>query len=412
MKKIVKQQKLITEKVLNSLPSTFKEAAGILKHPYISPGGPYSTQLWDWDSYWVAYAALKAADKFELQEFKKEAGKYALGSLLNYFDHQGQDGSIPILLDPTDADWFDSKKSPDNNMAKPFIGQFALLLWENGLFPLDQLKESFYNISHFHECYENRYKDDKTGLFFWANDLGIGVDDDPAAWGRPVKSCASIFLNSFLYKDFLAAAVLADAIRRPDMAETYRQKSEALAESIRKYCYDKREKAYFSVDIQCRQNIYHHRCYGRLNSKLTPFWNCLQLKILSWNSLLPFWAGIGSADEMDAFVKENLVPGRLLSDYGVRSLSKDEPMYAPEVARGNPSNWLGGIWIIANFIAMETMKQYGFDKQAESIIDGNIKLLAEDLQANGCFHEYYSPETGLPVCGDNFLSWNALAVLY
>lgn len=408
----IERQKMITEKILAFLPTTFKEARGVLKHPYISPGGPYSTQLWDWDSYWVAYAIFKIAEKYNLADFKVNAGKFALGSLYNFFDQQGEDGSIPIMSDPADDDWFDCKKSPDNNMAKPFLGQFALLLWENGVFPRDELREKFYHISRFHECYENRYLDAKTGLYFWATDLAIGVDDDPATWGRPVKSCCSIFLNSFLYKDFLAAAVLADAIRRPDMAEFYRHKTAKLSENIRKYCYDKREKAYFSVDIQCKQNIYQHRVYGRLNGKLTPFWNCLQLKILSWTSILPLWAGIGTADEMADFVKENLVAGRLLCQYGIRSLSKDEPMYAPEVERGNPSNWLGGLWTITNFIAIETLRQYKFDQLAEEVIEGQIKMLADDLEKNGYFHEYYSPETGLPVCGENFLSWTALAVIY
>ena len=406
------RQELITEKILTLLPTTFKESQGVLRHPYISPGGPYSTQLWDWDSYWVAYAALKIAGKMRLPDLKRQVETYALGSLRNFFDHQGQDGSLPIMSDPTDADWFDSLKSPDNNMAKPFFGQFALLLWENGAYPVAELREEFYHISRFHECYENRYLDRKTGLFFWATDLGIGVDDDPAAWGRPTKSCASIFLNTFLHLDYLAAAVLADAIRRPDMAESYRLKAARLSEAVRKYCYDPREKAYFSVDIQCRQNIYQHRVYGRLNGKLTPFWHCLRLKVLSWTSLLPFWAGIGTTEEMACFVKEHLVADRLLSAFGVRSLSADEPMYAPEVDRGNPSNWLGGLWVVANFIAVETLRRHGFDRLADEVSGGQLKMLADDLARHGYFHEYYSPETGLPVCGENFLSWTALAALY
>lgn len=406
------KKQLLVDKILAFLPTTFKEPEGVLSHPYISPGGPYSTQLWDWDSYWVCYAIFKIAAKYGASGLRAQAMKYAQGSLFNFLDHQGNDGSIPILMDPTDDDWFDSRKSADNNMAKPFIAQFALLLWENGCFPRESLSERFYQISFFHECYEQRYYDNKTGLFFWANDVAIGVDDDPAVWGRPVKSCASIFLNSFLYQEFVCAAKLADEIRRSDMAEQYRKKARDLSASIHKYCYDKREKSFFSVDIQCQQNIIMHRYYGRLNAKLTPFWNCLPLKILSWNCLLPFWVGIGTAEEMADFVKDNLVADRLLSQYGVRSLSRDEPMYSPEIARGNPSNWLGGLWVIANFIAVETLRKFKFDTLADEVIAGQMKILTDDLEANGYFHEYYSPESGLPVCGDNFVSWTSLAALY
>jgi putative isomerase len=389
MNELREKQELITKKVLE-FSTTFKAPEGVLKHHYIFPGDPYSTQLWDWDSYWVVYATLKLAEKLQLKNLREDAGKYAMGLLLNFFDHQGKDGSIPILLDSGDADWFDSTKPPDNNMAKPFIGQFALLLWENGIFPLNELKEKFYHISFFHESYEKRYKYFKTGLFFGANDLGLGIDDDSCTWGRPNKSWASIFFNCFLYKDLLATATLAKAIRRPDIATEYRNKTDEFANSIRKYCYDKREKVYFSVDTQCRQNIYQHRYYRRFNAKLAPFGNCLQLKVLSWTSILPFWTGIGSNEEMTDFVKENMIPEHLLSKYGVRSLSKDEAMYAPEVACGNPSNWLGGLWTIANFISIKTLKAHGFDILAKEIIAGQIKILADDLKSNGYFHEYHS----------------------
>ena len=149
-----------------------------------------------------------------------------------------------------------------------------------------------------------------------------------------------------------------------------------------------------------------------LNFKLDPFWRVLKLKILSWNSMLPFWAGIGTQAQLDAFVKENLVGERLLSPFGLRSLSADEAMYAPEVARGNPSNWLGPIWVIANYIAWDTLRQRGHGEMADRVADAIVNLLADDLRTAGCFHEYYSPETGRPVATPGFISWNALAALF
>ena len=86
-------------------------------------------------------------------------------------------------------------------------------------------------------------------------------------------------------------------------------------------------------------------------------------------------------------------------------------MYAPEVARGNPSNWLGPVWIVANYIGWETLGDRGYGELAGSLADAVIGLLAGDLRRTGMFHEYYSPETGLGVCGPHFMSWNALAAL-
>ena len=66
------------------------------------------------------------------------------------------------------------------------------------------------------------------------------MDDDPATWGRPEKSCASLFLNVFLHQDLLAAAELSDFVGRPDYARECREKAGNLAAAIQKHCWDER----------------------------------------------------------------------------------------------------------------------------------------------------------------------------
>ncbi|MBN2641416.1 MAG: hypothetical protein JXR78_07180 [Victivallales bacterium] len=408
---IEKKALKISDYVLGTAGDILKEPAGLLKHPYISPGGVYSDNLWDWDSYWTLLALLETASERNKTNVIEQVRPYAKGVFLNFLEHQGIDGSLPILITPKDDDPFDCKSSPDNNMAKPFIAQLGILLLKHNILDEADLKERIYQVREFHQCYERRYTHKESGLLVWAKDWGIGVDDDPATWGRPEKSCGSLFLNVFYYKDILAAAELCDAVSRPDYAAEYRSKAETLAGAIQKYCWDEREKAFFSVDVQCHANITQHRVWGKLNNKLDAFWHVLKLKVLSWNSILPLWAGIATQEQAEAFVKENLVAGRLMSNYGVRSLSADEAMYAPEVARGNPSNWLGPIWIIVNYLTWETMQNYGCSKHAEKIATDTLDLLTDDLDKNGCFHEYYSPESGRPVATPGFISWNALASL-
>lgn len=401
----------ISDYVLDSVQDILKEPSGILKHPYISPGGVYSDNLWDWDSYWTLLALLETAAAKNNAEIIEQITPYAKGVFLNFLEHQGDDGSLPILITPNYEDLFDCKCSPDNNMAKPFIGQLGVLLLKHNIMDKADMTESIYKVREFHQCYEKRYTHKETGLLFWAKDWAIGVDDDPAAWGRPNKSCASLFLNVFFYKDMLAAAELAELTSRPDYANEYREKAAKLAAAIQKYCWDEREKSFFSVDVQCHANVSPHRVLGKLNNKLDTFWHVLKLKILSWNSLLPLWAGIATKQQAAGFVRENMVSNLLLSDYGVRSISADESMYAPEVARGNPSNWLGPIWVIVNYLSWEALRNYGHFDLADKIASDLLNMLRNDLDKNGCFHEYYSPETGRPIVTPGFISWNALACI-
>ncbi len=407
---MLKKRNGVHQIILESHSSWLKPPKGCLKHPYISPAGPYGNDLWDWDSYWTLYGLLEINEA----EVKEQIAPFAKGAFFNILEHQGKDGSLPIMICPENGDAFGSTESPDQNMAKPFIAQLAALLLKHGVMSEQEFisSDAIYSIKAYHDCFDRRYLHRDTGLYYWATDLGLGVDDDPTAWGRPVKSCASVFLNSFLYKDMLAAAELSLMAGRPDYRAEYLERTAKLAASIQKYCWDNRESAFFSVDIQCRQNLYPHRIWKTLNNKLYPFWHCLQLKVLSWSTILPLWVGIATQEQADKLIAEHFTEERLMSNYGLRALSKDEPMYAPEVIRGNPSNWLGPIWILVNYIAYETLHKYGHEAQAELLAEKILKMLEDDLEKNGSLHEYYSPETGEPVASPNFMSWNTLAGLF
>ena len=409
MNRKMNNYQLLLEAAVKHTPEMFHEPAGCLKHPFLAPGGPYSKTLWDWDSFWAATALLGIAEITGDRQFQEKVLYYAAGSLSNLFDHQAYDGSIPILLSDTAPDWFDSTKNPANNMAKPMLGQFCLLLDKYNYLKAD---ECLAKLEKFYTCYRQRYLDDQTGLYLWANDIAIGVDDDPATWGRPPFSSASIFLNSFLYEDLKSAAQLAQKYRNKKRHEYFKQSADALKDALQKYCRDDKDGLYYSVDIQCRQNLSSNRHFGTLNKNLQPFWKCLPLKVASWSSFIPLWSELPNSEFADKMVKWHLTERKKFwTDYGIRSLAADEKMYSPEASRGNPSNWLGPVWIISNYIVWKGLVKYGYQDIAEKLADNTINLLAEDYRQNSFFHENYSPETGKGVAGSGFWNWNLLVCL-
>ena len=397
--------------IRQALPNAYRPASGLLRHPYVSPGAQYAAELWDWDSYWFICALLELARQTGDDDLRQSAAPYAIGTLRNFLEHQGKDGAIPLQMRPDDADTFDCLASPDNNMAKPFLGQLAQLLYNQQVISKDEAVGAVQAILAFHSCYDARYLHEGTGLVVWAKDWGIGVDDDPCAWGRPPRSCASGFLNTCLLRDCQAVRDLCRQFGLEDSASACQARIERLSRAIETYCWDERESAFFSLDVQCHANLTPHRLFKMLNVGLTPFWQGIKLKVLAWQNIMPFWAGLGTQAQMDAFVSENLRHGRLWSAHGVRSLSQDEPMYAPEAARGNPSNWLGPIWLVANYITWETLKRRGHTAKATELAGNIVALLTDDFNRNGCLHEFYSPESGNGVMGAGFMSWNALAAL-
>ena len=49
-------------------PRVLKAPRGILRHPFIDPGSVYDGNLWDWDSYWSAYALLNTIEDPVMRE--------------------------------------------------------------------------------------------------------------------------------------------------------------------------------------------------------------------------------------------------------------------------------------------------------------------------------------------------------
>ncbi len=111
-------------------------------------------------------------------------------------------------------------------------------------------------------------------------------------------------------------------------------------------------------------------------------------------------------------VNEHLINAqRFWGGWGIRSLSADEKMYSPAAARGNPSNWLGPVWIISNYLIWRGLRQYGYDDDASHVSEKIRNLLVADFTTNRCLHENYNPETGEGISGPGFWNWNILACL-
>ena len=137
-----KQSRL--ERLRNFIAQTFagtlKEPAGTLRHPYITPGAAYAKDLWDWDSYWTIRAIYGLARLEKRPELLDQIRPNAQGTFLNFLEHQGTDGALPIMIQAQDPDPFECLQGRDFNMAKPFIGQLGKLLLEENAFTSEELK--------------------------------------------------------------------------------------------------------------------------------------------------------------------------------------------------------------------------------------------------------------------------------
>lgn len=406
-----RHEALLREWLGEQLAGTLKEPTGCLKYPFIDPGSVYDGNLWDWDSFWAVYGILNVLDADGSFRGRVPASgrswlDYAEGNILNFFDHQEQDGYIPMMVEARDDVPYLTRKHREGtllNMHKPFLArQIALISGYKG--SAKWARRFKQGLDGYFTRYRTDYYHPACGLYVWADDVMIGMDNDPASFGRPRFSTASLFLNSFMVPELRSGARLFRTWGDETEADCLDAQACSLEAAIRKECWDRRDRFFYSVDVDVKT-----RAYDWFHEGLGVFWKTLPIKIRSWTGFLPLWAGIASEEEASYLEKHIRDEETFWSPHGICSLARDERMFDLG-ASINPSNWLGPIWLIVQYCVFRGLLRYGFRSTAQELCNHTLRLLGEDLERTGTLHEYYNPFTGEPVMNGGFVNWNILAL--
>jgi putative isomerase len=392
-------------------PQLLRAPGGVLKHPSIAPSLPgkaYSTSLWDWDTLWTSQGLFRLAALQHDELLKQKLCEHVSGSLLNFLEHASPSGQIPIVMTADNPDPFHipGKSSTSRNQAKPVFGQLGLLACDQRG-DANWLAPHFDSILRFYDSWI-RHNSSPIGLLVWGDDVAIGDDNDPATFGRPFFSSANLLLNCLFYQDLSASAELARRIGRSKDHDRLSAQADCLARRIQTYCWDPRDNYYYSVDVQCDDR--RAQLIPAVPRGMDMSWKCLPMRIQMFTGFLPLWCGIAPQQNAQKLVSTNyLDDDRLCAQWGARSLSSRETMYSLEFS-SNPSNWLGPIWIIVNYLVWKALQRYGYMKEADALADKTVLLLSRDLRANGSLNEYYHPDTGAALSHKGFMDWNLLVL--
>lgn len=411
-------RELIKEHIYSDYKLMFKQPTGIaLKYPYITPGSrQYAAVLWDWDS-WLSNVALRQIlNDIGNEADKTEALTYEQGCVLNYLAYTSpEDGYMPMVVDAeTNPDRIKPADIYSTNMHKPCLAQHAaFLIRENGG-EAEWIRQGFVRMQAFIRNYHEHHRHKATGLYYWKDDLAIGVDNDPSTFFRPNGSSASIYLNCLMYKELLAMAYIADRLALADEAARYNDMAAVLKKAVQEHCWDEKDGMYYSVDINLLPYTGEPEyIFGKpfvLHEGAPRDYPCLIQRLGCWSGFMALWAGIATEQQAERMVKENLMDERTFcAPYGVRTLSKLEKMYNMRPTH-NPSNWQGPIWGVSNYMVFRGLADYGFKKEARTLARKTIALYGSDLKKEGALHEYYNPDTGEPIINKGFQNWNYLVL--
>lgn len=402
-------EQLILKYVEQNMDKLLKAPREFIHYPFIDPGSVYDGNVWDWDTYWSVYGLLPLAKKSKDKGLAERILSHAKGNVLNFFDHQLEDGYIPMMIEV--GEWKEPylnmrhKEGVLMNMHKPFLCQQICLIsdyMEDYGWITAEMTEG---LKRYFSCYEKHYYFESCGLFVWCDDIMIGMDNDPASFGRPKFSTANIFLNSFMVMELQAMMkILEKKAAQKEETAFYEKKREALIQAVLKECWDERDEFFYSVDVDIKT-----RSYDWFHKGLGVFWKTLPIRIQTWSGFLPMLAGFATREQAEILSVKWRDEKSMGSPYGITTLDKREKMFDLSVTN-NPSNWLGPVWLVANYAVFRGLLNYGYREEAQEMCRRTLKLLGEDLRQTGSLHEYYDPFTGKPIMNGGFVNWNILAL--
>ena len=405
-------KKKIKEYFLERAKKVLKKPVGELLYPFLDPGSGYEGDLWDWDSFFTAKGLIAAFSVFTDTEMtaaglsRDAVAAHVKGCIQNFLSAQESDGYIPIMLSGNGlfAGYFhdEHEKGVPLNQHKPFLCQAALQASE---FANDYEWIDTEKLVAYLQYYETRQLDERNGLFIWQDDIMIGIDNNPTVYYRAPRSSADIYLNSFMVAEYDA---IAEILRhKGENADSFASKAEQLKMAINREMWDERDGIYYSQDVGFVKTQRQYNGFT-FHEGFAPKWSTVPLKIRFWGCFLPLYAGICDNAQTERLC-EHLTDSDVMGRYGIRTLARNEKMYNLEKSN-NPSNWLGAVWIVANYLVYKGLLRYNKNVLAEKLRQKTLLLLHKNLEACGEMFESYHPDTGEPNLFPGFLSWNLLTI--
>jgi len=362
---------------------SIRHAEGYLKFDYLIPAGFYK-QMWDWDGFFIGCY---------LASHKRDDAKYLKGWVLNFVNSTDKNGYVPGCI---------TTKGP-----RPIFGKFAMkpFLSQGAYFAsvyggsftwIDPVYEKLKTVIDYRE--RTQY-DPKYGLFFWDIAIQSGADNNPALTNDTTDRSAILAadINTFQLREYISMMRIAEKMGKPEDVKKYKSKADTLKARMLKYLWFPEKNSFFNV----------RRDNGKAVERVT------------YSNFVPLFQGVLPMEDGRAMIKRYLLaPEYMRAEFGLRSLSAQDPLYNNDCIIVPYSNWQGPIWINANYMYTIALVRYGFLDQAGEIAKKLAPVLLNDIKANHSMHECYHADTGAPLAPTaeqspkgiftGFVGWNML----
>ncbi|MFH0881620.1 MAG: trehalase family glycosidase [bacterium] len=307
----------------------------------------------------MAYALMDPAGAMDSQRF------FAM--------RQDTDGYIPYRIGP-----YLNETIETNGQRTTSAPWYAWTNWEVYRITHDRpfLEQMYASSKRLYRWYTAHRDRDGDGLCEWGGNAVLESVRDArvAVWDEVADptEVEALDLNCILVMEAKSLAEMARELGLFNDAADFRMEAEARAEKIRDTMWDEETGFFYHVSLN-HHNFSVHRPDDLKRKEIIGF--------------LPLWAGIASEQQAARLIGEHLTNrNEFWRQYGVPSLSADDPFYNPK------GYWNGPVWVEWNYLIQRGLFNYGYDDDARELAHRVARGMIQVLRETHTLWEFYSPD--------------------
>ena len=343
-------------------PQSIRPGEGYIKYDYLIPAGFYK-QMWDWDGFFIGC---------HLAYRSKEEAKYLKLWVLNFLEAADDQGYVAACITTEGPQPLFGKFA-----MKPFLCQgayFSSLKMED----FSWIEEVYQDMKKILSYQEKTQFDENYNLFFWDIAIQSGADNNPVLTNdeNDRDAICAADVSTFQLREYIAMAKIAEKLGIQEDSNIFRSKAANLQAAILKHLWFSEDHSFFNI----------RRDTGK------------PINRVSYSNFIPLIQKMLPEEEGRNMIKNYLWNrDHMLAEYGLRSLSVQDPDYNNAAIIKPYSNWQGPVWPVANFLYHIALKNYGFDEEIKQLADTLGKLVLKDIKEWKSMHENYHADTGAPL---------------
>lgn len=330
----------------------------------------------------------------------------AQGSQYVYMEQQRGDGLIAYRHGPRGLqDYPHYSKVLGRDMSTTSAPFFSWINWE------------IYNVSKDKNFLEDAYRSgvkytewlmenrdlDKDGTFEWGP---YGIIENVRDWYNAVFQVSAeryldvdkedisdelecLDLTLMVVKEMRSLSEIAEELGRKDESAEWKRRADEISKLINVRMWDDEMEFYFSINKEDHSFKYLTRDLRR--EEIIGF--------------LTLWAEVVPEDRVDKLIKKLLDPSKFWRKYGIPTLAADDEWYTPYV--DYCCKWNGPVWLLWNYMVLDGLKKYGYNKIAGELADKMMLAVTTQLKKNHNFWESYSPDNEVLNSPPNYI-WDSI----